>query len=122
MSAGLALMNVSVLAQLARTLPADAVRGTVTHLSELRVIVNGVPTELSANVRIWNTDNLFIVPQAIPPGSIVRFSLDVNRQIDRMWVLTKAEADRTDPTPPNRVPTPLPLGTFTVPAIPQAPQ
>jgi hypothetical protein len=116
-------MNFAALAQLARTIPADTSRGTVTHLSELRVTVNGVPTQLAANVRIWNTDNLFIVPSAIPPRSVVKYSLDANRQIDRMWVLTKVEVDRADPTPSDdRRLTPLPLGSIAVPAPPKAPQ
>jgi hypothetical protein len=93
-------MNFSALAQLARSIPAEAVRGTVTHLTELRLAVNGVPTQLSASVRIWNADNLFIVPTAIPPGSVVRYSLDANRQIDRIWVLTRAEIERADPPIP----------------------
>jgi hypothetical protein len=118
----LALLNVAALAQLARTIPAEAGRGTVTHISELVVAVNGVATRLAANARIWNTDNLFIVPSSIPPRSVVKFSLDANRQIDRMWVLTKAEIDRPDPKQTDGRLTPLPLGSVAAPLPPRISQ
>ncbi len=118
-------MGSAALAQGNRAIPAEAPRGTMTHITEFRVEVNGVPTVLSANVRIWNTDNLLIVPSALRPRSVVKYQLDVNRQIERVWVLTKAEVDRPDPKPqpgPDRRQNPPIPGSVTVPVIPQATQ
>ncbi len=118
-------MSAAVVAQVNRFIPEDAPRGTMTHLTELYVEVNGVPTELSASVRIWNADNLMIVPSALPARSLVKYHLGVNRQIERVWVLSKAEAERPDPKPapsPDRRQIPSVPGRVTIPVVPQAPQ
>ena len=84
-----------------------------------------MPTQLSANVRIWNTDNLLIVPSALPPRSIVKYQLDTNRQVARIWVLTKTETDQPDPKPPSepdRRQIPSTQGIITIPVTPQAPR
>ena len=120
-----ALTNLTAFAQGVRAIPSDAVRGTVTHRSAFLVEVNGVPTQLSANVRIWNTDNLLIVPSALPPRSIVKYQLDTNRQVARIWVLTKTETDQPDPKPPSepdRRQIPSTQGIITIPVTPQAPR
>ncbi len=97
----------------------------MTHRSAFLVEVNGVPTQLSANVRIWNTDNLLIVPSALPPRSIVKYQLDSSRHIERIWVLTKAEADQPDrkpPAEPDRRQIPSTQGVITIPVTPQVPR
>jgi hypothetical protein len=119
------LINLPALAQGVRAIPGEAVRGTVTHLSAFLVEVNGVPTQLSANVRIWNTDNLLIVPSALPRRSIVKYQLDTSRHIERIWVLTKAEADQPDrkpPAEPDRRQIPSTQGVITIPVTPQVPR
>ncbi|MFM9888017.1 MAG: hypothetical protein ACKVQT_33745 [Burkholderiales bacterium] len=123
--AAVVLINLTALAQGVRAIPSEAVRGTVTHLSAFLVEVNGVPTQLSANVRIWSTDNLLIVPSALPPRSLVKYQLDNNRQVERMWVLTKAEADQPDRKPPgepDRRQIPATQGVITIPVTPQVPR
>ncbi|MFN0299379.1 MAG: hypothetical protein ACKVQU_03390 [Burkholderiales bacterium] len=120
-----ALIHLPAFAQGVRPIPSEAVRGTITHRSAFLVEVNGVPTQLSANVRIWNADNLLIVPSALPPRSLVKYQLDTNRHIERIWVLTKTEADQPDPrrpSEPDRRQIPSTQGVITIPVTPQVPR
>lgn len=94
--AALALFGAAghVIAQLARTIPADAYRGSISHVGEAVVRVNGTQAMLAANARIMSRDNLTIVPGAIPPNSPARFQVDPNGHISRVWILTEEEAAR----------------------------
>ncbi len=83
-----------VIAQLARTIPADAFAGSITHVGESVVRVNGKAAMLAANARIMSRDNLTIVPGAIPPNAPARFQVDPNGHISRVWILTDEEAAR----------------------------
>jgi len=90
--AAIAALPIPSFAQALRDIPADAPRGRMTHLTELQVELDGRQALLATNVRIIGTTNLTMVPGAIPPGSIVRYRLDADRAIDRVWILTPEEA------------------------------
>lgn len=80
-----------VIAQLARTIPADTYRGSISHVGEAIVRVNGTNAMLAANARIMSRDNLTIVPGAIPPNSPARFQVDADGYIIRVWLLNDEE-------------------------------
>jgi hypothetical protein len=54
---------------------------------------------LSASAQSRGQNNLIIVPMSLPPGALVKYTLDGNGQIHRVWVLTPEEAAAPDRKP-----------------------
>jgi hypothetical protein len=88
----------AVLAQV-RRIPDSAYRGSIVHVQDTIVEVNGQPMRLSPGAQIRSRDNLFIVPMSLPPGALVKYTLDGTGQIHRVWVLTPEEAAAPDKRP-----------------------
>jgi predicted YcjX-like family ATPase len=86
----------SALAQVqTRRIPDTAKRGQMTYLTQSVVEVDGTRMQLAAGARIWNRENLTIVPAALPRDSLVEYEAnEKTRQIYRVWILTDAEAAR----------------------------
>lgn len=84
-----------------RQIPDTALRGMIRHVQSLMVSIDGTPISLSPGANIRDTNNLIIVPTALPPaGALADYLLDVNGQIHRVWLLTPQEA--AIPRPPRR--------------------
>jgi hypothetical protein len=83
------------LAQL-RIIPADAKRGEIRHLEGMVVEINGRRQQLAPGAQIRDASNLIIVPAALPPGSLVKYLLDANETVQRVWILTPQEAAQPD--------------------------
>jgi len=83
----------------ARQIPDTAVRGSIVHIQEAAVEIDGKPMRLSASAQARGQSNLIIVPASLPPGALVKYTLDGNGQIHRVWVLTAEEAAAPDPKP-----------------------
>jgi|SoiMethySBSTD1v2_1073268.scaffolds.fasta_scaffold218924_2 hypothetical protein len=87
-----------------RTIPDEAKRGVMSHIEVMTVNLNGQAVELSAGVLIRDAENRIIVPVSLPPDSVVKYQLDAESRIRRVWILTPDEAAQTDtppaPTPP----------------------
>ena len=76
-----------------RQIPDTALRGVIRHVQSLVVSIDGTPISLSPGSNIRDTNNLIIVPTALPPaGALAGYLLDVNGQIHRVWLLTPQEA------------------------------
>ncbi|TAK69306.1 MAG: hypothetical protein EPO19_07645 [Betaproteobacteria bacterium] len=88
----------AVLAQL-RQIPDLAKRGSIVHIQDVIVEVDGQRMRLSAGAQIRSRDNLFIVPMSLPRGAPVKYTLDGSGQIHRVWVLTAEEAAAPDKKP-----------------------
>jgi hypothetical protein len=86
-----ALFSASALAQL-RTLPPDARPAEMRHLGQNAVEVNGKPAQLSAGAQIRDESNRIILPTALPAGAKVRYALDADGHVHRVWILTPQEA------------------------------
>lgn len=91
----LALFAGSSLAQL-RTVPADAERGEVRHVQGMTIAIDGTERQLAPGAQIRNASNLIIVPSAIPPDSLAKYTLDASGLVRRVWILTPQEAAQTD--------------------------
>ena len=89
------LLPSSVFAQV-RRIPDAALRGNVVHIQGAIVEIDGQQLRLSAGAQIRSRDNLFIVPMSLPPGAMVKYTLDASGQIHRIWVLTADEAAAPD--------------------------
>jgi hypothetical protein len=78
-----------------RRLPPGGERGFIRYLEGPMVSVDGKPIRLAPGAAIRGRDNLIIVPTALPPeGALAEYLLDRDGQIERVWLLTPAEAAR----------------------------
>ncbi|MGH8677232.1 MAG: hypothetical protein ACREUQ_02625 [Burkholderiales bacterium] len=80
-----------------RTIPAEAKRGELRHLQDMIVELDGKAVRLSPGTQIRNPDNMIMLPTAIPAGVLVKYTLDGQGMVFRVWVLSPAEAARPDP-------------------------
>jgi hypothetical protein len=101
---GLAV-SVQAVAQV-RSIPADARRGLLTHIEgtavnlrepEFYILDSGGRTmQLSSGAQIRDASNLIIQPSAVPPRTLVKYTLDEAGYVHRVWILTQQEAARRD--------------------------
>ena len=89
------LAPAAAMAQL-RQIPDTAKRGSIVHIQDTIVEIDGQQMRLSPGAQIRSRDNLFIVPVSLPPGATVKYTLDGSGQIHRVWVLTAEEAAAPD--------------------------
>ena len=87
----LALLCTTAAAQL-RTIPADAKLGTMRHLGDTIVEIDGQRARLSAGAQIRSQANTIVLPTALPPDSLVKYQLNEAGQVHRVWILTPQEA------------------------------
>jgi hypothetical protein len=91
----LALFCAAAAAQL-RTIPQDAVRGTMRHVQDMIVEIDGARAQLAPGAQIRSPSNRLVLPTAIPPGVTVRYKLDDAGQVNQVWMLTRREAAQPD--------------------------
>jgi len=91
----LALIAASAIAQI-RPIPADAKRGGIRHLQGMIVEINGSQMNLAPGAQVRDAGNLIVLPTAIPPDSLVKYTLDPAGQIFRVWILSPQEAAQRD--------------------------
>ena len=94
--AGLALAAGVAHAQL-RTIPPDAKRGAIRHVQEMVVEIEGKRVQLAAGAQIRDGRNMVVVPTAVPAGVLVKYLLDGQGQLSRVWILSPQEAAQPDP-------------------------
>ncbi|WP_028104692.1 hypothetical protein [Pseudoduganella violaceinigra] len=77
-----------------RPFPPKAKRGLLTPAyAAPDVYIDGKLRQLSPAARIFNDDNLTVVPNALEGKNIVvNYTEDLNGDIDRVWILTAEEA------------------------------
>ena len=80
-----------------RSIPADAKRATMSHLEGMTVDVDGKRTQLAAGAQIRDDRNMIVVPAGVPAGAKVKYLLDTQGQIWRIWILSPQEAQQPDP-------------------------
>ena len=91
----LAIFACSAFAQF-RNLPADAVRGEIRHVQGMTIAIDGTERQLAAGAQIRSASNLIIVPSAIPPGSLAKYTVDASGLVRQVWILTPQEAAQPD--------------------------
>lgn len=91
----LALACATAQAQL-RTLPPDAKRGEIRHLYQMNVVIGGEEMRLAPGAQIRDASNMIMLPTALPPGSLVKYLLNSQGQVMRVWILTPQEAAQPD--------------------------
>jgi hypothetical protein len=79
-----------------RTIPQDAVRGTMRHLYDTLIEIDGERAQLSQGAQIRGVSNTIVLPTMLPPDSVVKYQLNEARQVHRVWILTPQEAAQPD--------------------------
>jgi len=92
-----ALLLATTAAAQSRTIPKEAVRGKMTHLTENIVSVNGQRMRLAPGALIYAQNNLIIVPTQLPRDSLVEYTTDRSGDLFKVWILTPQEAARPNP-------------------------
>ncbi len=75
-----------------RTIPADAKPGTMSHVQEMVVELDGRQQQLAPGAQVRDASNRVILPAALPAGTPVKYRHDANGKIHQIWVLTPEEA------------------------------
>ena len=91
-------MPVVAMAQV-RQIPDNARRGNMVHIQDAVVDIDGQRMRLSAGAQMRAQNNLIMVPMSLPPGALVKYTLDGTGLIHRVWVLTPDEAAAPDKMP-----------------------
>jgi hypothetical protein len=80
-----------------RTIPADAKRATMSHVEGMTVEIDGKRMLLAAGAQIRDGRNMIVVPTALPKGILVKYQLDMQGLVGRVWILSTQEAQQPDP-------------------------
>ena len=81
-----------------RTIPDAAKRGEMHHVQDMVVAIDGATQRLSPGAQVRDASNRIIVPSSIPGGSLVKYLVDGQGLVFRVWILTPEEAARRDKT------------------------
>ena len=90
----LLLLAASLAGAQVRSIPDDARVGQIHHLQDMVVEIDGAAQQLAPGAQIRDASNRIILPIAIPSGTLVKYLVDANGQVHRVWILTPEEAQR----------------------------
>ena len=79
-----------------RTVPSGAERGVLSHVSGMMFELNGERIQMGSGAQIRDASNRIVLPGMLPPESLVKYTLDHEGHIHRVWILTPEEAARPD--------------------------
>jgi hypothetical protein len=85
--------------QVLRTIPPDAKLGTLRHVQDMVVELDGARVRLSPGAQIRDPANRVVLPAAIPPGVMVKYKVDNAGLVSQVWMLTRREVAAL-PQPP----------------------
>jgi hypothetical protein len=95
----LALSFAAAAAAQLRTIPPAAQAGTLRHVSDLLIELNGQPATLSPAAQIRDADNRMVLPASITESIQVRYLLDGMGSVRRAWILSPQEKDALPRSP-----------------------
>jgi len=90
----LLLLAASLAGAQVRSIPDDARVGQIRHLQDMVVEIDGAAQQLAPGAQIRDASNRIILPIATPSGTRVKYLVDANGQVQRVWILTPEEAQR----------------------------
>ncbi len=89
------LVSTAAPAQVQRTFPADALRGTIVMGQAPEITLNAKPARLGAGARIRDQRNMQPRPaELIGQRFVAHYTVDTQGHVQDIWVLTPAEAER----------------------------
>jgi hypothetical protein len=76
-----------------RPFPQNTKRGTMTPASFPEIVIDGKTRHLAPAARIWNAEGFIEMPAALRgTDHAVNYTVDMQGDIDRVWILTTDEA------------------------------
>jgi hypothetical protein len=69
----------------------------MSHVEAMLVEINGERVQLAAGAQIRDRANMIVLPAALPPGSLVKYTRNAQGQVARVWILTPQEIAQPDP-------------------------
>jgi hypothetical protein len=119
----LAIATGAVKAQpILRTIPDDAKPGVMSPVAGMTVEIDGKRIDLAAGAQIRDGRNMIVVPNALPPNIVVRYQLDPDGKVRRVWLLSPQEAALLPPTQQVGQPYQQPVPTKPPPPAPPVPK
>jgi len=101
----LALVTFSAFA-LERPFPSNAKRGVANFANYPKLIINDQERRAGPGLRIWNTANRIPFRRSLHGEKVViNYTEDNMKMIDRIWILTSAEAAKPPPSKTSQVST-----------------
>ena len=91
---GLAHAAELVPAGLARAIPAEARRGVLQAPLAGSATIGGASLSLAPGLQIRDGHNRIVLPASLQEPQLVRYLVDGQGQLARVWILTAAEAAR----------------------------
>ena len=82
-----------------RTIPKEAVLGELRHLEAMVVEIDGKPRSLSPGAQVRDPDNRLVIPASLMAKTKVRYLVDHQGQVHRVWILSEAEKAKLPPPP-----------------------
>ena len=79
-----------------RHIPADAKRGEIRHLQQMDVEIDGRKMRLAPGAQIRDTSNMVVLPTALPAGVKIKYLLDKQDLVHRVWILSPQEIAQPD--------------------------
>jgi len=86
-----AAVSTTALAQL-RTIPPDARLGTLRHVQEMDVSLDGATERLAPGAQIRDAGNRIVLPMALTSPTLVKYRRDGEGRLRQVWILTPEEA------------------------------
>lgn len=74
-----------------RAIPDQAKGGEIRHVQDAIVSINGVELRLAPGAQIRDESNRLLVPTAVPAGAQVKYLVDEQGLVRRVWILTPEE-------------------------------
>jgi len=82
-----------------RPIPPAAKVGSMRHLGEMTVELDGTPQQLAPGVQIRDAQNRLVLPVALRERETVRYLRDNAGFVFRVWRLSEAEIKALPPAP-----------------------
>jgi hypothetical protein len=82
-----------------RTIPPDAKVGTLRHLQDMTVVIDGKREQLAPGAQIRDPANRLMLPGAVPPGVTVKYRRNDAGVVSQVWLLTQREAAQLPQAP-----------------------
>ena len=79
-----------------RTIPKEAKRGEIRSLGQMDVEISGRKMRLAPGAQIRDAGNRVVLPTALPEGARVKYVLDPQDMVHRVWILSPQEAAQPD--------------------------
>ena len=91
-----------VAAQVQRSFPQNALRGSIVFGQTPEALLNGKPARLAPGARIRDAANMMLLPGTVQGGKfLVHYTVDTYGLVKDVWILTRQEAaNKTWPATP----------------------